>query len=284
MEQKRFSIKKYQNIQDIQDMDEDCKRASQILTSHKMKIQACGFHCIKIKKLGVKLNDEVILENINLHIHCGRLISIIGKNGAGKSTLIKAILGEVPHTGAIEFRDIRQGVNSRLRIGYVPQNINIEKNSPTSVYDLFASFISHAPVFLFRKKSVEKKIQEQLMMFQAQDLIDKRVCDLSGGQLQRVLLSMAVCPLPNLLLLDEPVSGIDKKGMDSFYDTINSLKCQYDLSVLMVSHDLEYVRKYSDNVVLLDKTILKQGPPEEIFRSREYKTTFVNESGKSFRS
>lgn len=267
MEQKKFSVKRHQ------DMDEDCKRASRILAGRK--IQACGFHCIKIKQLGVKLNDEVILENINLHIHCGRLISIIGKNGAGKSTLIKAILGEVPHTGTIEFRDIRQGISSHLRIGYVPQNLNIEKNSPTSVYDLFASFICHVPVFLFRKKSVEETIKKQLGMFQAQDLIDKRVCDLSGGQLQRVLLSMAICPLPNLLLLDEPVSGIDKKGMDSFYETINSLKCKYDLSVLMVSHDLEYVRKYSDSVVLLDRTIVKQGTPEEIFQSSEYKTTFV---------
>ncbi len=266
MEQKKSLIRSYQN------MDEDCKKVSRIFAGQK--VQACGFHCIKIKELGVTLNDEIILEHINLHIHCGRMISIIGKYGAGKSTLIKSILGEIPHTGKIEFRDIRQGINSRLRIGYVPQNLNIEKNSPTSVYDLFASFISRVPVFLLRKKSIEEKIQKQLAMFQAQDLIDKRVCDLSGGQLQRVLLSMAIYPLPNLLLLDEPVSGIDKKGMDSFYETIHSLKCKYDLSVFMVSHDLEYVRKYSDYVVLLDKTIVKQGSPEEIFQSKEYKTMF----------
>lgn len=221
------------------------------------------------------MENEVILENINLHVHCGRLISIIGKNGAGKSTLIKAILGEIPHTGTIEFRDIRQGLNSRLRIGYVPQHLNLEKNSPTSVYDLFAGFISRVPVFLLKKKSVEERVRKQLAMFQAEDLIDKRVCDLSGGQLQRVMLALAVCPLPNLLLLDEPVSGIDQKGMKSFYQTIHALKTNYDLSILMVSHDLEYVRKYSDSVVLLDKTVLKQGTPEEVFRSREYKDTFV---------
>lgn len=253
---------------------ENCQQMCQILPS-RHAVKACGFHCIKVKELGVKLENEVILENINLHIHCGRLISVIGKNGAGKSTLIKAILGEIPHTGVIEFRDIRQGLNSKLKIGYVPQYLNIEKNSPTSVYDLFASFISRIPVFLWKKKSVEQKIKKQLAMFQAEDLIDKRVCDLSGGQLQRVLLSLAVCPLPNLLLLDEPVSGIDKKGMDSFYQTIHTLKNNYDLSILMVSHDLEYVRRYSDHVVLLDKTIVKQGRPEEIFGSKEYKDTFV---------
>jgi zinc transport system ATP-binding protein len=250
----------------------DCLLAS----PSKNTVKACGFHCIKIKNLGVTLDSSLILNDVNLHIHCGRLISVIGKNGAGKSTLIKAILGEIPHSGTIEFRDIRQGMNSRLRIGYVPQHLNIEKNSPTSVYDLFASFISRVPVFLFRKKSVEDKIKKQLAMFQAEDLINKRVCDLSGGQLQRVLLSIAVCPLPNLLLLDEPVSGIDQAGMDAFYQTIHALKTNYDLSILMVSHDLEYVRKYSDQVVLLDKTILKQGAPEEIFESSEYKSVFQN--------
>ena len=219
--------------------------------------KACGFHCIKVKELGVQFEHEVILENINLHVHCGRLISIIGKNGAGKSTLIKAILGEIPHTGSIEFRDVRQGMNKRLRIGYVPQHLNIQKNSPTSVYDLFAGFISRVPVFLLRKKSVEEKVRKQLAMFQAEDL------------------ALAICPLPNLLLLDEPVSGIDKNGMDSFYQTIHRLKNNYDLSILMVSHDLEYVRKYSDNVVLIDKTVLKQGTPEEVFESEEYKNTFA---------
>lgn len=255
-------------------MEQDCRQAC-ILPPARQAVKACGFHCIKVKELGVTLEHEVILEHINLHVHCGRLISIIGKNGAGKSTLIKAILGEVPHTGKIEFRDVRQGKNSRLRIGYVPQHLNLEKNSPTSVYDLFAGFISHAPVFLFRKKTVEAKLRQQLAMFQAEELLDKRVCDLSGGQLQRVLLALACCPVPNLLLLDEPVSGIDKTGMDSFYQTIHELKTNYDLSILMVSHDLEYVRKYSDSVVLLDKTVLKQGTPEEVFGSREYQEIFA---------
>lgn len=251
---------------------EDCRLAA----PPKSAVKACGFHCIKVRGLGVELDGDTILKDINLHIHCGRMISIIGKNGAGKSTLVRALLGEIPHTGTIEFRDIRNSpALGKLRIGYVPQYLNIEKNTPVSVYDLFASFISRTPVFLWKKKSVAKKIQEQLALFQAETLIDKRVCDLSGGELQRILLSMAICPLPNLLLLDEPVSGIDKKGMDLFYETIDHLKKHYDLSILMVSHDLEYVRKYSDYVVLLDQTILKQGFPEDVFNSDEYKTTFL---------
>ena len=106
----------------------------------KKIMQACGFHCIKINNLGVKFGEQVVLDDVNLHIHCGSLNAIIGKNGAGKSTLIKAILGEIPHTGNIEFKDTKDGHMQKLKIGYVPQSINIEKNTPVSVYDLIASY------------------------------------------------------------------------------------------------------------------------------------------------
>ncbi len=234
----------------------------------------CGFHCIKIKNFSVSIGGTRILEDINLHIHCGELTAIIGKNGAGKTTLIRALLNEVPHDGIIEFKDVRNNTFSDLKVGYVPQHLNIAKNTPTSVYDLFASFISSAPVFLFKKKSVEEKIRNQLEKFEAEELINKAVCDLSGGQLQRVLLSIATLPTPNLLILDEPVSGIDHKGMELFYKNIDYLKKNDDLAVILVSHDLNYVEKYADRVVLLDQTIQKQGKPKEVFTSEVFKETF----------
>ena len=98
-------------------------------------IKPCGLHCIKVKDLGVEIGGQVILKDINLHIHCGTLTAIIGKNGAGKSTLIKAMLNDVRHTGKIEFKDRENGHVQKLRIGYVPQNLNIEKHTPVSVYD-----------------------------------------------------------------------------------------------------------------------------------------------------
>ena len=174
--------------------------------------KACGLHCIKIRDFGVKIGTTTILHDVNLHIHCGKLTVIIGRNGAGKTTLMKGILGELPHEGRIEFKDMKSNRKDKLRIGYVPQNINIEKNTPTSVYDLFASFISNSPVFLFKKKRLYQIIQDQLKVFEASELIDKSVCDLSGGELQRVLLSIATMQEPNLLLLDEPVSG-DRKSV-----------------------------------------------------------------------
>src|SRR5690606_23637145 len=98
--------------------------------------------------------------------------------------------------------------------------------------------------------------------------------DLSGGELQRVLLSIAITPVPNLLLLDEPVSGIDKNGMKLFYDNIEMLKKSYDLAMIVVSHDFEFVRKYADHVILLDQTIIKEGSPEEVLNSIEFKRLF----------
>ena len=240
----------------------------------KKIIQACGFHCIKINNLGVKFADQVVLEDINLHIHCGSLNAIIGKNGAGKSTLIKAILDDIPHTGNIEFKDTKDGHMQKLKIGYVPQLINIEKNTPVSVYDLIASYQFNYPVFLPKNKKIESKIKEVLRVFEAEELIDRQVCKLSGGQLQRVLLSMAIMDEPNLLLLDEPVSGIDQKGMELFYKTMDYLKSHFDLAIILISHDLDYVAKYANKVILLDKTIIKQGSVKEVFSSPEFEKTF----------
>jgi len=111
-------------------------------------------------------------------------------------------------------------------------------------------------------------------MFDAQDLIDKRVCDLSGGEVQRVLLAVAITPIPNLLLLDEPVSGIDRNGMELFYKNIRMLKEKFDLAIIMVSHDFDFVSKYADNVILLDKTILKEGSFEEVSGSEDFLKIF----------
>lgn len=237
-------------------------------------IRPCGLHCIKVNHLGVILGGQEILTDINLHIHCGSLNVVIGRNGAGKSTLIRAILGDIAHTGNIEFKDRENGHIQKLKIGYVPQSMNVEKQTPVSVYDMIASFQSNAPVFLMRGKKIRREIEEHLEIFKAGYLLDKQVCNLSGGELQRVLLSMALMDSPNLLLLDEPVSGIDKNGMELFYKTIYNLKKNYDLAVILVSHDLEYVKQYADKVVLLDKSVLRQGSVREVFQSPEFAQIF----------
>lgn len=228
--------------------------------------KACGLHCTKISNISVKYGKEQVLKNVNIHIHCGELTVIIGKNGAGKSTLLKAILGEVEHTGTITFMDIKSKLTKKIKIGYVPQSINVEKNMPTTVYDMFASCISKVPVYLKKDNKAYNEIKAHLKIFGVDRLINKGIGDLSGGELQRVLLAIATKPAPNLLILDEPVSGIDKNGIKDFYKIVNKLKTQYDMSIILVSHDLELVKKYADKVILLDKEVIKEGTPNEVFR------------------
>jgi ABC-type Mn2+/Zn2+ transport system ATPase subunit len=237
-------------------------------------IPPCGLHCIKINHLSVSLGNQQILNDISLHIHCGTLNAVIGRNGAGKSTLIRAILGDIPHTGHIEFKDREDGRIQKMKIGYVPQSLNIEKQTPVSVYDMIAAYHSRLPVCFWKGRKLKAQILEALDVFEAGYLLEQQVCNLSGGELQRVLLSMAVMDAPNLLLLDEPVSGIDQKGMDLFYQTIYRLKQHYDLAVILVSHDLDYVKRYADHVILLDKAVIKQGSVQKVFQSREFAEAF----------
>ena len=125
-----------------------------------------------------------------------------------------------------------------------------------------------------KRKKLYGQIRESLRVFEAESLIDKQVCNLSGGELQRVLLSLAVMDGPNLLLLDEPVSGIDQNGMELFYRLMDYLKKNFDLAVILISHDLDYVAAYADWVVLLDQTVLRQGTVREVYRSREFRDVF----------
>lgn len=244
------------------------------IVSARINDTVCGLHCIKMNGISVKDGNQTIVDNISLHIHCGKITVLIGRNGAGKSTLIKAILGEIRHEGSIEFTDLKNDTVAKLQIGYVPQSFQIDKNTPMSVFDLFAGYISHSPIFLHKGRKVYQKVKEQLSVFEAQDLIDKKACDLSGGELQRVLLSIAITPVPNLLLLDEPVSGIDANGLMLFYENVAKLKNQYDLAMIIISHDFDFVRKYADHVILLDRSIIKEGTPEEVLDSDEFHHVF----------
>lgn len=239
----------------------------------RKKQTPCGFHCIKINNLSVTLDAQTILSDVNMHIHCGTFAAVIGRNGAGKSTLLRAILGEIPHDGTIEFKNTENGRMQNLSIGYVPQSINIDRTTPMDVYDLIASFRYRTPV-CFRRHSVEQEIRDALAEFDAETLIDKEIGKLSGGELQRVLLSMAVMDEPHLLLLDEPVSGIDKNGMDLFYEKMKGLVKHHDMAAIIISHDLDYVAQYANEVVLLDKTVLADGSPRAVYESEPFRQMF----------
>lgn len=240
----------------------------------KCEGECCGLCCTKIENFGVTKGPMCILENVNIHIHCGELTAIIGPNGAGKSTLLKAILGEVSHTGELKYLDSRGSRSNQPLIGYVPQQLSFDSGTPTSVLDLFIACRSKAPAWLFKPGSVKKRALEGLAKVKAEHLIDRRLGALSGGELQRVMLALALDPVPNLLLMDEPVSGIDQGGLELFYNTVSELRQNYDLSIILVSHDLELVSKYADRVIMLNRTVISSGTPKQVFSDERAMKSF----------
>lgn len=235
---------------------------------------ACGDSCcLRVQNLSVTIGGDTILKDVNLHVHCGQMVALIGPNGAGKSTFLKAVLGEREYDGVIAFNTPGER-SHKPRIGYVPQSPNFDPSDPVSVADLFACCQSKRPAFLGLSKQMRKDVLESLDMVHGRDLIDKRVGTLSGGELQRVLLALALEPLPNILILDEPLSGVDVEGMQSLMDMLDEIRKEYDLSILMTTHDFSMLPRYADQVVLIDRGIKIKGTPEEVLASPEFFTAF----------
>ncbi|MBQ1511764.1 MAG: metal ABC transporter ATP-binding protein [Selenomonadaceae bacterium] len=233
-----------------------------------------GLCCTKIEDFSVKAGQLEIFSHVNLHIHCGQLTAIIGPNGAGKSTLLRAILGEVPHTGRLRYVDAKGKHTGHPVIGYVPQYLRFDVSAPISVMDIFMACLSKRPVWLCSGSSLRPMVLEQLARVKAEHLIDRRLGALSGGELQRVLLALALDPMPDLLLLDEPVSGVDRNGRELFYEIVADLRAKEDMAILLVSHDLGLVAKHADQVVLMDKGVLVSGTPEDVFRDARTRQVF----------
>ena len=230
--------------------------------------------CTKIEHFGVKAGALTIFEDVNIHVHCGQLTALIGPNGAGKSTLLKAILGEVEHSGNLNYVDAKDRHTGHPVIGYVPQYLTFDVTAPTSVIDLFMACLSNRPVWLFSSRNIRQRVIDNLRRVKAEHLIDRRLGALSGGELQRILLALALDPIPDLLLLDEPVSGVDQNGLDLFYDIVVDLKASEDMAIILISHDLEQVAKHADQVILLNKRVLAAGTPEEVFSDDKMKRVF----------
>ncbi len=240
---------------------------------------SCGHSCcLKIHNLSVKIGNDTLLKDVSMHVHCGEMVAIIGPNGAGKSTLIKSILGQQSYEGTISFAVPGQR-NRMAKIGYVPQSLTFDPGDPVTVADLFACCIGKRPVFFGQSKKMKQTITESLARVQGEDLMHKRVGTLSGGELQRVLLALALEPLPNVLILDEPLSGVDVEGMVSLMDMLDEIRKTYDLSIVMTTHDFGMLHKYADQVYLLQKSVICSGTPEEVLSSDGFRQAFHQKGG-----
>lgn len=230
---------------------------------------------MEIRDLGVRRHGAQILHGVNLDVHHGEILALIGQNGAGKSTLLKALLGCVPHTGTILFRDHSGAVRKKPHIGYVPQNLAFDRNTPVTVLDMLCANAGAFPVWLGHKKEKRAHAQELLeSVGGGAGLLPKRLGMLSGGELQRVLLAFALDPMPDLLLLDEPVSAVDRRGIETFYDLVTHMRRVHAMPILLVSHDLSHVMKYATRAALLDHTVVVSGPVEEVMRTGPVQRAF----------
>ncbi len=236
--------------------------------------QGCDGHCcLNIEHLSVKIGGEEILRNVNLHIHCGEIVALIGPNGAGKSTLLGSILGQREYEGKITFRPA--GARSRkFRIGYVPQSPSFDRGEPVSVLDLFSMCTANSPAAFRIGKRQRETVLSCLSNVHGESLIDKKIGILSGGELQRVLLALALEPVPDILILDEPLSGVDIEGMHTLLTMLDEIRTKFDLSILMVTHDFAMLSRYVDKAVLLKETVLTEGTPAQVLSSPEFHRVF----------
>lgn len=213
------------------------------------KICSCS---VKLENISVKDNNHVVLDSVSLEVNHGEIMALIGKNGSGKTTILKTILNRISYSGRITFFNSKGDRIKSPRIGYVPQKLNFEKSTPLTVLEFFALNMSRVPVWFKINNSLSTKIAEILEKFSIGYLINKPIGSLSGGELQRVLLAFALEPVPDMLILDEPSSALDSKGVSFFYSLIVKMRQEYHMPVILVSHDLIQISKNVTKYALID--------------------------------
>jgi zinc transport system ATP-binding protein len=202
---------------------------------------------IKVENLNFKSGNNHILKDINFEVFKKDFVGIVGPNGAGKSTLIKCLLGELEYTGKVTING---------KIGYVPQHDEFEKDFPiTGSEVVLMGLYKSKNVLKSFDESDEKKVKDLLKMLEIEYVFDRQVGKLSGGEYQRLMLARAMIFDPDILVLDEPEAGVDKKGQELFYKVLEKLQTEKNMTIILVSHDLSMVFKKTNRVMCLNKTL-----------------------------
>jgi zinc transport system ATP-binding protein len=219
---------------------------------------------IKAKDLCVKRHNKNILENVFVNVKKNDFITIIGPNGAGKSILLECLMGSfIPDSGQIEKKD-------DLSIGYIPQNFNPESSMPISV----KRFLTLKKKFTLQELS---SISLETNIF---EILDKNLSNLSGGELQKVLLARSLLNEPDLLILDEPAQNLDIKNQLNFYNLLNNIYKNRKISILMVSHDLHMVMSSTRQVICLYHHVCCSGEPQAVAKDPEFISLFGDDMAK----
>ena len=213
---------------------------------------------IELKDLSVAYGSSKVLSDVSLTVNQGEILTIVGPNGSGKTTLFRALIGSVNPSSGWIIRD------KDLKIGYVPQRLHIGTTLPITVERFLR----------IQKNSAQISCQQALEKAGIQELAQKQVSDLSGGQFQRVMLASALLAEPNLLLLDEATQGLDQLGSADFYRQIEKVRTETNCAVIMISHELHVVMSTSDRVICLNGHICCEGTPEIVTSDPEYHALF----------
>ncbi|OGN08169.1 MAG: ABC transporter ATP-binding protein [Candidatus Yanofskybacteria bacterium RIFCSPHIGHO2_02_FULL_41_11] len=217
---------------------------------------------LNVQNLSVSFDRNKILDNLNFSVQKGDILAVIGPNGAGKTVLFRALLGLIPYSGKVNWRN-------NIKIGYVPQRFIVERDMPLSVGE-----------FLDYKKTGENQMINTLKMvgFHVHDehhlfhhLLNQPLGVLSGGELQKVLIAFALLVDPKVLLFDEPTTGIDLGGEETIYNLLKKLKDKHGLTIIFISHDIHIVYQYASNVLCINKEKVCFGPPHEALSAEELK-------------
>jgi zinc transport system ATP-binding protein len=218
---------------------------------------------ISVKDVGIRYGAHTALEHVSLTINPNEIVTVVGPNGSGKTSLLRAIVGAIPlSSGTVE-------IKPELRIGYVPQRLHVDPTLPITV----ARFL-HLP-----RRIDRTAVQAAMERAGVPDIADRQMSQLSGGQLQRVLLARALANSPDLLLLDEPTQGLDQPASAAFYHLIEDVRRETGCSILMISHELHVVMAASDRVICLNGHVCCQGTPEVVSSAPEYRALFGRGTG-----
>jgi zinc transport system ATP-binding protein len=200
---------------------------------------------LKVSNLSVKLQNQVVLDNISFNVKKGTTLAILGPNGAGKTVLFRTLLNLVPHTGVVEWAE-------KVKIGYVPQYVAVS-DVPISVKEFLS--IGNGTNF-------EKALS--LVRLNDKEILNKRLGVLSGGQLRRVFIAWALNDNPNVLLLDEPTTGVDMDSEEPIYLMLNDIKKTQKITIFLITHNIHIVQEYADNLLALNKCVTFCGPSAEL--------------------
>ena len=214
---------------------------------------------LELSGVTVVREGRPLLTDVSFDVEPGTIHFLVGPNGAGKSTLFAALLGMVDFAGRIRFHWRRSG-----RIGYVPQFFSVDRTLPLTVAEFLAMPRQLRPVCTGIGRAMRARLEVMLDRVGLTGYATRPLGALSGGELQRVLLANAIEPTPELLLLDEPATGLDESSARQFETTLLGLREASRAGVLMVSHDLAHARRIADRVTLLDRKVLRSGTPDEV--------------------